>query len=253
MTLQGQGPSTSRIRWFVAELLVVIVGILIALALQSVWQRRGDVARERAYLEGLLADTRQNELIVVGRIRADSAARERSLRLVRIMRDGHALPPRDTLAALSRMATSSLALASATHDALVGTGDVRLLRDPVIRSSTLCIANLIGQVQSSVNSNVEVQRGLVNQRTATMLRHVGASGSNTVATEDLLDIGWWSRVDFEKLRRDPDALAPFQINVYILFNSLSALRRLRPPLVQYREQLERHLAGKPAGEPLCYK
>src|SRR5438132_10733976 len=50
-----------RTRWFAAEFLVVLCGVLVALALQSIYQGRQDASREHAYLQQLLRDFTENE------------------------------------------------------------------------------------------------------------------------------------------------------------------------------------------------
>ena len=53
-----RSPWPRRVRWFLAELSVVVVGILLALSLQSWWQDRENAQRSAVYLEQLLADAR---------------------------------------------------------------------------------------------------------------------------------------------------------------------------------------------------
>ena len=44
------------VRWFGAEFLVVVTGILVALALNAWWGSRQDAAREQAYVRQLRAE-----------------------------------------------------------------------------------------------------------------------------------------------------------------------------------------------------
>ena len=50
----------SGLRWFAAEFLVVVSGILVAIALQSWWNGRQDRATERALLYAMLADLQED-------------------------------------------------------------------------------------------------------------------------------------------------------------------------------------------------
>jgi hypothetical protein len=56
----------TRTRWFAAEYLVVVVGILTAMALQAWWQERGNRAREQVYLRQLRADLVETQRLVSG-------------------------------------------------------------------------------------------------------------------------------------------------------------------------------------------
>jgi hypothetical protein len=245
MTVETESTLTTwmpRIRWLIAELLVVITGILIALTLQAWWQGRGDLRTERNYLERLLLDTRENERLVDSRIASDSILRERSLRMSAILRDRLPLPPQDTLAALSRISSSGFSLVTATYDALVATGDIKLLRNPALRASTLALAGEVDRSTAMLTRNLESQGRWVDLRTTRMLYHVRPPGRNTQETADPLDILWWLRVDFAQLQEDPEAVRAFQLNVYTLNSSLAALRSLRRPLAEYGALLENELA-----------
>lgn len=231
----------SRLRWFFAELVVVIAGILIALALQSSWQNRGNVRSERKYLEQLLEDTRENIALVNARIARDSVFRQMSARMAAILRDRLPLPSQDSLVQLSRMSTSSFSLVTATFDALVASGDIKLLQNPRLRTSTLAIANEIGRSTATLARNVESQTRWVELRTTRMLYHVGPPVRGETKA-DPLDIQWWSRVDFRDMQGDPEAVRAFQMNVYTLNNSVGSLHALLKPLADYEAELERELA-----------
>ena len=58
----------SSLRWFAAELAVVVAGILIAFALQAWWQGRSDRTEERAYLARLEADLRNSIVQLEGQL-----------------------------------------------------------------------------------------------------------------------------------------------------------------------------------------
>lgn len=52
----------SSIRWFAAEIIVIVAGVLIALALNAWWQDRQDAESEQVYLRLLLRDLDQMEV-----------------------------------------------------------------------------------------------------------------------------------------------------------------------------------------------
>ena len=119
----------ARIRWFAAEYVIVVAGVLTAVAIAGWANRRQDIAHERAYLQQLRADLTTTESLLAA---ADSI-----------------LAPRDRAGALfvqsfyaqDRAPSDSLAVwlyrsywiegprpVMGTAQALITTGDLRLLR-----------------------------------------------------------------------------------------------------------------------------
>ena len=128
--------SWPRIRWLAAELTIVVAGILIALAIQSWADGRDDRAREREYLRQLQADLRETERLV---LRDDSIHRTRDRAGVMLL---HAFftperPPRDSVLVWALNATwyEPRRPILGTAEALVATGDLRLLRDNALRAA----------------------------------------------------------------------------------------------------------------------
>lgn len=124
------------LRWFGAEFLVVVTGVLVALAVGAWWQGLQDAAKERAYLRQLAADLRETE-------RAADAA---DAFLQPVDRAGSLLwlafyeadaPPRDSLLAWAERAmwTSTVRPVLGTAEALVATGDLALVRDDSLRTA----------------------------------------------------------------------------------------------------------------------
>ena len=123
-------------RWFGAEFLVVVTGVLVALAVGAWWQGRQDAATEAAYLGQLTADLRETE-----RAAADADAflrpvdRAGSLLWLAFYRADP--PPRDTLLAWAERAmwTAAVRPVTGTAEALVATGDLALVRDDSLRTA----------------------------------------------------------------------------------------------------------------------
>ena len=59
ITLPNNSLWLQRLRWFFAELIVVVAGILLALGLQSWWQGRENDVRGISYQRQVLADAKQ--------------------------------------------------------------------------------------------------------------------------------------------------------------------------------------------------
>src|SRR5690242_5255078 len=116
-----------RVRWLAAELTTIVVGILVALAIQKQVDARADRAQERDYLLQLAADLRETERLV---IRDDSIYRARDRSGVMLL---HAFfsperPPRDSVLVWAIDATwyEPRRPVLGTADALVATGDLAL-------------------------------------------------------------------------------------------------------------------------------
>ena len=69
-----------RLRWFFAELIVVVAGILLALGLQSWWQGRENDARGIFYQHQVLADVKQTRATDQKAIATDAQLRNVTIR-----------------------------------------------------------------------------------------------------------------------------------------------------------------------------
>lgn len=126
----------SRLRWFFAEFLVVVSGILVALALNAWWQDRRDAGREEAYLRQLVADLQESESRFEEADRRVAFADEGRTRLLHAFWAPDASPKDSVLywadvAAYYEDPRSVLG----TVTALLSTGDLNLVRDDSIRSA----------------------------------------------------------------------------------------------------------------------
>lgn len=123
-------------RWFGAEFLVVVAGVLVALAVGAWWQGRQDAATERAYLRQLAADLRETERAAAD---ADAFLRpvDRAGSLLWLAFYEAERPPRDSLLAWAERAmwTSTVRPVTGTAEALVATGDLALIRDDSLRTA----------------------------------------------------------------------------------------------------------------------
>ena len=125
-------------RWFAAEIVVIVAGVLIALALNAWWQGRQEADLERAYLEQLHADLVASEEGLAGavwffEVRASAAAG-----IVHSFWQDD-LPPQDSLATwmLRSLTSWRFRPALGTAEAIVSTGDLRLVSDDSLRTMTV--------------------------------------------------------------------------------------------------------------------
>lgn len=126
----------SKVRWFAAEFLVVVSGILVALALNAWWQGRRDTGREEAYLRQLVADLRETERGFAEADRRVAFADEGRTRLLHAFWRPDASPKDSVLywADVSAYYEDPRAVMG-TVTALLSTGDLNLVRDDSIRSA----------------------------------------------------------------------------------------------------------------------
>ncbi|HEU0300844.1 MAG TPA: hypothetical protein VFR37_15385 [Longimicrobium sp.] len=124
------------VRWFVAELAIIVTGILLALAVQAWWEGRGERALEREYLHELLADLRETERVMAA---ADSVhvPTDRAGALLVQAFFTPERPPRDSVLAwfLRASGYQTPRPVLGTAEALVSTGDLSLLNDRTLRAA----------------------------------------------------------------------------------------------------------------------
>lgn len=125
----------SPFRWFLAEFLVVVAGILVALALSSWAQDQRDHEREQSYLRQLNVDLEASEKILAEaeeftRLRAEASARV----LHRFWRDDLSVDDSTRQDIALPRTTGRFNPVLGTASALMSTGDLNLIRDDALRS-----------------------------------------------------------------------------------------------------------------------
>ena len=134
-------------RWFAAEFMVVVTGVLVALGVQALYQYRRDLERERSYLEQIAADMRETQALMAG---ADSAARQRDRAAPLLLRSYRTGAPADSIFKWLAGSTQSVGRdpVIGTAEALVNSGDLSLIRNDSIR---LNIARYVTHVRERMN------------------------------------------------------------------------------------------------------
>lgn len=124
-----------RLRWFLGQLLVVVTGILVAIALNAWWDAREDRAREQSYLRQLDADLAETQAGIDGYSQFLRPVDRAGALLVRAYR-APTPPPADSLRAWlllgSRFGVPQPVLG--TVEALVATGDLSIIRSDSLRT-----------------------------------------------------------------------------------------------------------------------
>jgi len=142
---EGSSSWTSGLRWFAAEFLVVVAGILVALGLQAWWQDRQDSSRGADYQKQILSDVRATERSLRESIVIDQAhyAANRLLSTALYAPDG---PTREQ--SLQWLQSYSGWIADprpvlGNVNALIQTGEIRLVSNPEVRRAIISYASVM--------------------------------------------------------------------------------------------------------------
>lgn len=134
-------PSARTLARVGGELLIIVVGVLIALAVDQWNQARAERAREGAYLDAILVDLRADSGFVYRTFLPALEQKRAALTAIAPVVRGQRPVPEDTVAFLNSVAmggrlgaSNGLTLGTrATYEELVSTGALSLLRNPTLR------------------------------------------------------------------------------------------------------------------------
>lgn len=123
------------LRWFLAEFLVVVAGILAALALNSWYQGRQDAGNERDYLQRLSRDLQDTMASLQDAQAFEQKQFDDGISATHALATTTKLDDAETVAVqLTRLASrKTVLLKNATYLDLVNTGNLRLIHDTVLR------------------------------------------------------------------------------------------------------------------------
>ncbi|HYM86984.1 MAG TPA: DUF6090 family protein [Pseudoxanthomonas sp.] len=148
-TVAGRGWK-SALRWFLAEFVVVVAGILVALAVSSWAQQRQENKREQAYLRQLSADLKTSEKDLAQAVDFLKQRAEASARILhRFWRDDLTVDEKKLSQdfALPR-STLRFRPVLGTVEALTSSGDLNLIRSDPLRAQLIAY-------QESMKTNLE--------------------------------------------------------------------------------------------------
>jgi hypothetical protein len=125
----------TRARWFAAEFLVIVTGVLVAVALNSVYQRRYDMRSEATYLVLLNRDVTQTTLQLEEKVTFEAAQLRDGVAAYRALSGTVAAGDRARVSGeLSNLIDRrTMILQDATYQDLLSTGNLRLIRNRGLR------------------------------------------------------------------------------------------------------------------------
>jgi hypothetical protein len=131
-----QVSNSERLRWFAAEVLIIITGILIALAIDEWRQNNENNNIEREYVQQLITDLETTEESITESSTEASAGDESIGKLVDAFRTDESISSERLIGLIyGSGGYYNPAPILGTIDALVATGDLRLIRDESTRSA----------------------------------------------------------------------------------------------------------------------
>jgi hypothetical protein len=150
--LAGRVDWRPKLRWFAAEIVVVVAGVLIALALNAWWGARQGAAREQEYLHQLVEDLQETETLYERIERGWTRQGASAGKLLRPYRSS-SKPPADSMLQWmgSFVFVQQSTFVTGTATALVETGDLNLIRSDSLRSA---ITGYLGRIDMQVEYDV---------------------------------------------------------------------------------------------------
>ena len=206
-----------------AELVVIVIGVLIALLAESSWQDYRDRAQGREYVARLASEVRAN----LDALKGDTAWAQYSctsvnsaLSQLRSAEENELDPTRFLLSVVLASLYSNPEYQRATHDDLIGTGGLSLIDDAVLRSKIVAAHTNFFESQDAWRPPKDVAL-----RTA-VLRTLPGEFVNRVTADCIEYEGENERV--AKLKEC--STAPSGRSSEVLFNQLAALGTLEGDL-----------------------
>lgn len=154
--LPGHWDWRPKLRWFAAEILIVVAGVLIALALNAWWQGRQDAASEVRYLRLLQRDLGQLHADLDEMLAFEARQVQDGVEAYRLLSMASRSPEeqRQVSNAMTHLThRKTLSLSDATYRDLLSTGNLRLIHDPVLRDHVVSVYEKAGRLIEVHNRN----------------------------------------------------------------------------------------------------
>ena len=195
---------SSKINWrqAIAEVGLLMLGVLLALWVDSAVDSRQELAEEQQYLVALIEDFEENRDALAAHIRAASLTRDADLALLQTPVDAH---PVETIRTLlgNAFLIQQFEPVMATYQDMVNSGDIRLLRNDILRVS---LARFEGQARLQAETSRWAWDHWVRFEEPLLIEARALAGSTATyrsmdmpATEFDIDLARLSRPDFANI------------------------------------------------------
>jgi len=228
-------------RYAVSELLIVVAGVMIALAADGLLQERADRSVEREYLLGLAADLAADTAEISNTLRLAAERAALGHMVLRAMDSDTVLAPNDLATAVERvMYLRYPAYSRSTILDLMSTGNLRLLRDLQLKNELSRYYQRIDRMDQWTVEWRQVQMdlayylpGLLDLR---MREALISSGAPTVGSYDYPKLPWAPALDvgeadakviLQKLRGNPAVRSRIEGMIRIQGNLYSGLSDIK--------------------------
>jgi hypothetical protein len=219
----------------IAELAVIVAGVLIALGADSWWEHRQENRRAAEYLEQLLVDFRSTERQIQNAIAGDTRKFDAASGVIDRAYRGR-FPPADSLELPTGY--DFFLPPTGTLTALVQGGDLRLLDSDTLRYALVAYASLIDDIKTVLRHSETM---IWNSTERVIL---GRSRHSQSASRRAANAGsGWGPVDVAGTLNDPEIMSALQVQVAASQIRLFNLRRLEKPtsrLIQLIQAELRH-------------
>lgn len=172
-----------RLRRGLAEFFLIVAGVSVALGADALWEYRSELDREREYLEQIRADLTANIGSLEEALSSEAMTESAVQSAIDAVVSGGPIAPDSVQLWLHERRGLSYAdprLLTGTIDALVNTGDLRLVRDASIRQGLVSYLPRIEQDQSEFDRWVGLGIDHIEQ-----LRIIGMRASPAGTRPDL--------------------------------------------------------------------
>ena len=219
-----------------AEVAVIVSGVLLALAADSWWEQREERRQAEEYLQQLLNDFRQTERQLQNAIGGDTRKFESASRVVDRAYRGD-FPPADSLELPTGY--DFFLPPTGTLTALVQGGDLRLLDSDTLRFELVAYASLVDDIKTVLrhsetmiwNSTERIILGRARHSQSALRR-----GANSVSN--------WGQVDVAGTLNDPEVISALQVQAAASQIRLFNLRRLEKPTGRLIQLIQAELGNQ---------